>query len=84
MSQVPIHFVVGELSQEEVEDLKNGQTVISKMLLSFEDFKLFNYHEGDTIEVETAHGYRLWCKIVSLEIVKNSESLVVILKLQKR
>jgi hypothetical protein len=83
MSQVPVRFIVGELTQEEVDALNDGREVISKIILSYEDFKLFNYHEGDTIEVETEHGYRVLCKILSLEIVKNSEGLIIIFKLQQ-
>jgi hypothetical protein len=82
MNQVPVRFIVGELSEEDVEALKHSQAIISKIILSYEDFRLFNYREGDTIQVETEHGNRLWCRIKNLEIINNEEAVIIIFTLQ--
>jgi hypothetical protein len=81
MSRVTIRFIVGELIDDDVMALKNGQAVISKMILSHEDRKLFSYEEGDSIEVESEHGYRHWCRIDNLELIEKEDGVIVIFTL---
>jgi hypothetical protein len=83
MTRVTVRFVIGELSEEDVNALNNNEHVISKMILTHEDHRLFRYSEDDRIEVETDHGNRCWCKIVSLETLTNDDGVIVILTLLK-
>jgi hypothetical protein len=81
MSEIIVRFVVGDLTDEDLLNLKSDQAVISKLIITPDDFQLFNYREGDRIEVETEDGYRMWCTISNLEIVRNSERVIIILTL---
>jgi hypothetical protein len=83
-NQVTIRFVIGELNEEDVVALMNDQQVICKMLLSSEDYRLFDYGEGDAIEVETENGNRQWCSITNLEIIESEVGVILIFTLVKR
>jgi hypothetical protein len=83
MNNIHVRFIINELSEEEVEDLKNDHVIISKLILSPDDYKLFQYREGDSIEVQTDQGYRLWCKIKNLECVADTERVLLIFTLLK-
>jgi hypothetical protein len=78
---IKITFIIGQLSLDEFEQLKNGYSILSKMILTPDDFKLFRYKQGDTIQVETNDGLRLWCNIDHLEIVKSEERFILIFTL---
>ena len=78
---IKITFIIGQLSYDDFEQLKNGYSLISKMILSVEDYKLFHYKEADKIEVETKDGLRLWCSIDHLEIVQDDERVILIFTL---
>jgi len=84
METVHVRFILGELSDEDFDALKDGQTIISKMILPPEDFKLFRYKPGDAIEAETRHGFRVWCTITYLEILRHEERVITILTLEPR
>ena len=84
MTQVPVRFVVGELSEEDVAALQNDQRIISKLILTPDDYTLFQYREGDCIQVETEHGNRQWCDIINMETVSDDESVVIIFTLKRR
>jgi hypothetical protein len=84
MDTVNVRFILGEISEEEVEALNDGQTVISKMILPPDDFKLFHYKHGDAIEAETKHGNRIWCTIKHMEILKHEERVITIISLVQR
>lgn len=76
-----MRFIVGKLSDEELLTLKRGESIISKMLLIPDDYRVFHYKEGDDIEVETQEGNRIWTTIRHLEIVEDGQSVIVILTL---
>ncbi len=78
-----VSFIIGQLGNDEMESLKNGYSVISKMILAPDDYSLFHYKEGEKIQVETNDGNRLWCIIDHLEILKNEESVILIFTLSK-
>jgi hypothetical protein len=83
MTQIPVRFVIRELSIDEMDNLKDNHMVISKMILSPADFELFKYNEGDLIEVENQDGYREWCCINGLEVVKGDDRVIIIFTLIK-
>jgi hypothetical protein len=83
MTQIPIRFVIRELSVDEMDNLKDNHMVISKMILSPDDFELFKYNEGDLIEVENQDGYREWCCINALEVVRADDRVIIIFTLIK-
>jgi hypothetical protein len=81
MDPINIRFVISQLGENEISTLKSGEPVISKMILSPEDHRLFRYAEGDSIEIETAHGNRLWCTITHLETISDPERVILIFSL---
>jgi hypothetical protein len=81
MEPVRLSFIISRLREEEVEALKNGQVVISKMFLTNEDYKLFRYKEGSCIQVESVHGNRIWCTITNLEILSIHDKKILIFTL---
>lgn len=83
MTQIPVRFVIGEITEDEVTSLCEGNEIISKMSMSHEDFKIFVYREGHEIEVETEHGNRIWCRITNLEIINKQDGVLVIFTLIK-
>jgi hypothetical protein len=83
MTQVPVRFVIGELSEDDVAALAKDQTIISKMILTIDDFAIFHYKEGDSIQVETETGYRHWCEIVNLETISDETCVVIIFTLKQ-
>lgn len=76
-----MRFIVGKLTDDELQALRRGQAVISKLLLLPEDYKVFHYRVGDDIEAETPEGNRIWTTISSMEIVEDEERVIVILTL---
>ncbi|HYG02867.1 MAG TPA: hypothetical protein VD927_10515 [Chryseosolibacter sp.] len=83
MSAIPVRFVIGQLPEEDIDDLKHDQVITSKLLLSPADFEIFNYKRGDSIEVESNDGYRQWCTILDLEIVKTPVDVILIFSLKR-
>jgi hypothetical protein len=83
MDPVKITFVIGKLSDDELEVLNQQHPLVSKMILSLDDYKIFRYKEGDSIQAETDHGNRLWCTIKHLEIVEQETGAVLIFTLIK-
>ena len=83
MSAIPVRFVIGQLPDEEIDDLKHDQVITSKLLLCPSDFEIFNYKRGDSIEVESHDGYRQWCTILDLEIVKTPIDVILIFSLKR-
>jgi hypothetical protein len=81
MDFVHVRFIIGQLSEDEVVALKEGHTIVSKMILPPDDFKLFRYHEGDAIEAETQHGNRVWCTIKQMEILTAEDRVIIIFTL---
>jgi hypothetical protein len=82
MDSFKMHFIV-ELSKEELDILKGGGQVISKLLLIPDDYRLFHYSEGDTIHAETNEGNRISARIANLEIVEDTDRVIVILTLTR-
>lgn len=81
MGSVKISFVISDLNEEDVRLLRDNYSIVSKMILTPDDYKLFRYNKGDRIQVETDHGNRLWCRIEDLEKVENPERIILILTL---
>lgn len=79
---VRINFVIGQISDGDFEMLESGYNVISKMILTRDDFDLFHYSEGDRIQVETENGNRLWCRILNLETIGEEDRILLIFTLQ--
>ena len=53
MDSFRMRFIIGKISDEELLTLKQGEPIISKMLLTPQDYSVFHYKEGDEIEAET-------------------------------
>jgi hypothetical protein len=83
MNPLKITFVIGKLNDEEIEVLNENRPLISKMILSTDDLQLFRYKKGDSIEVESDHGNRLWCVIKDLEIIEKDSDAILIFTLTK-
>lgn len=81
MNPIRIRFIIGKLTEDEVDRLRDGMPVISKMILSPDDYQVFNYREGDTIEIETHHGNRLWTTIRNLEVLEDEMRVILIFTL---
>jgi hypothetical protein len=77
-----VSFVIGQCSEEEIDALKNEHAIITKMIVTEADYELFDYKEGDSIQVETSTGNRLWCTIAHLEQVKNDGKVILIFTLE--
>jgi hypothetical protein len=82
MAHLHVRFIINELTELEIKALKNDEVVVSKMILVPDDYKLFHYRKGDSIEVQTAEGYRLWCFIEELEVVADQERIILIFTLR--
>jgi hypothetical protein len=80
---VKVKFVLGAINEEEVQSLEEGYAIISKMILMQDDYNIFHYKLGDSIQVETDHGYRLWCSITQLEVIQDKERVIIIFTLIK-
>jgi hypothetical protein len=78
-----INFIIGDVQEEEIQALNEGHTIISKMIITPDDFKLFHYSEGGRIQIETGQGNRLWCFIDALEIVESNDRVILIFTLTK-
>jgi hypothetical protein len=78
---IPINFVVG-VNEGDFELLESGYNVVSKMILSKDDFDLFHYRESDKIQVEREDGNRLWCKILHVETIGEADGVLLIFTLQ--
>lgn len=81
MGSFRLRFVIGKLTDEEFHALKKGEPIITKMLLTPDDFKVFHYKETDEIETETHDGDRLWATITHMEIVQDEHSVIIIFTL---
>ena len=74
-----MRFVIGKLTDQELQSLRHGESIISKMLLPPDDYRVFHYREGDEIEAETQDGNRVWTTIKNIEVVEDKEHIIVIL-----
>lgn len=83
MNSFRMRFVVG-ISEGEMLALKDGQQIISKMLLTPDDYRVFHYSEGEDIEAETPRGNRLWTTINHMEVIEDDQRTIVILSLTHR
>lgn len=77
-----MRFIIGKLTDEELQALRRGETIISKMILTEEDYKVFHYEEGNEIEVETLDGNRIWTTITNMEVVEDGERIIIIFSLR--
>lgn len=82
MDSFKMHFIVA-LTNEELDVLKRGDQVISKLLLVPDDYRVFRYKEGDAIQAETYEGNRITTRIRNIEIVEDTDRVIVILTLTK-
>lgn len=60
MNSFRMRFIICKLTDEEMQALKNGEPIISKMLLTQQDYRVFHYKGGNQNEVETQDGNRIW------------------------
>ena len=84
MEPFRMRFIIGKLSDEELSALKEGKSVVSKMLLTPQDYQVFHYKEGDEIEAETPDGNRIWTIIRQMEIVEDEERVIMIFTLVRK
>jgi hypothetical protein len=82
MGSFRFRFVIGKLSDDEFNALENGEPIITKMLLSHEDFRVFHYREGDEIEAESQQGNRVWTTITNMEIIRDETQVIIIFTLK--
>jgi hypothetical protein len=76
-----MRFIIGKLTDDEFKTLENGEPVITKMLMTPEDYRVFHYKEGNEIEAETQDGNRIWTTIANMEIVEDAERVIIIFTL---
>jgi hypothetical protein len=76
-----MQFITGKLTEDELHALKNGEPVVSKLLLQPKDYRLFRYQEGDRMQAATQNGNRIWTTIKNIEVVPSEERFIVILTL---
>lgn len=76
-----MRFIIGKLTDEELLTLKNGDPLITKMLLTPDDYNVFHYKEGDEIEAETQDGNRIWTIIRHMEIVELEDQVIIMFTL---
>lgn len=83
MRPIKVSFVISDLSSDEIEQLKHNYSIVAKMILTPDDYKLFRYGPGDQIQVQTQQGDRLWCRIEDLEKVESEERVILIFTLSR-
>jgi hypothetical protein len=83
MDPIKVTFIIGQLNSWEIDILNDEHPLISKMILTREDYSIFKYKEGDFIQVETDYGNRLWCTITQLEIIEEGHDVILIFTLAK-
>lgn len=81
MEPFRMRFIIGKITDEEFQTLKNGSPVVSKMLLIPDDYKVFHYREGDSIEAETQDGNRILTIIKNMEVLEDEERVIMIFTL---
>lgn len=81
MDSFRMRFIIGKLSEEELLALKDGEPIISKMLLTPQDYRVFHYDKGDMIEAETYDGNRIWTAIREMEVIEDEERVIIIFTL---
>jgi hypothetical protein len=82
--KIKINFVIGQVSEGDFALLKGGEKVVCKMIITEPDYQLFNYNIDDAIQVETNEGDRLWCNIIQLDKIEESQQVLLIFTLAKR
>lgn len=81
MNSFRMRFIIGKLTDEELLTLKQGDPLITKMLLIPDDYKVFHYAEGDEIEAETQDGNRIWTIIRHMETVELEDQVIIMFTL---
>jgi hypothetical protein len=81
MAPFRLRFVIGKLTEDEFLALQTGEPIITKMLLTPDDFKVFHYKENDEIEAATHDGNRLWATITNMEIIADDLRVIIIFTL---
>ena len=84
MGPFRMRFIVGKLTEDDLQALKRGEPVVSKLLLVPDDYSAFHYAEGDEIEAETHEGNRIWTTIRNIEVVGDNYRVIVILTLVRK
>lgn len=80
MNSFRMRFIVS-IQEQELLTLKRGEKIISKILLTPDDFRVFHYIEGDEIEAESPSGDRLWTTIQHMEIIHDDVRPIIIFTL---
>ena len=81
MGPFRFRFVIGKLTDDEFLALQTGYPIITKMLLTPDDFKAFHYKKNDEIEAATHDGNRLWATITNMEIIEDGLHVIIIFTL---
>lgn len=81
--KIRVNFVIGQVSEGDFGLLDQGSKVTCKMIISGEDYRLFNYQPNDLIQVETNDGNRLWCTIKQLDKIEEAQQVLLIFTLMK-
>jgi hypothetical protein len=82
--KIKVNFVIGQVTEDDFAVLKGGEKVTCKMIITESDYQLFNYEINDAIQAETNDGDRLWCRIVQLDKIEESQQVLLIFTLMKR
>jgi hypothetical protein len=80
---IKITFILGRISDGDFDTLEQGDIVSAKMILTDDDYALFRYNDGDSIQVETGNGNRLWCAILHLETILEKDKNLLMFTLRK-
>jgi hypothetical protein len=80
---IKVSFVIGGIAEEDFQSLKEGYSIVTKLILTPQDHELFHYNKGNSIQAESSRGDRIWCRITDLEIIINQDNAIVIFTLLK-
>jgi hypothetical protein len=80
---IKVSFIIGSIAEEDFQALKEGYSIITKLILTPQDHELFHYNKGNSIQAESAKGDRIWCRIAELEMITNKDNALVIFTLIK-
>jgi hypothetical protein len=80
---IKVSFIIGGLAEEDFQALKEGYSIITKLILSEQDHELFHYNKGNSIQAESPKGDRIWCSIIDLEMIRNQNNVIAIFTLVK-
>lgn len=78
---IKVSFIIGGITEYDFQALKEGYSINTKLILTPQDHELFHYNKGNSIQVESSRGDRLWCMIKDLEMITNNDNAIVMFNL---